>query len=211
MAGASFPTMQPARRHTEEIPPQTARHDIICALAHIANAAGDSTGTLRFHALPPDQSLFDAPTFAVDILQGDCKIGTYKFNVLADHPLSATTRGITFSPLVIQWAESGKFKQSGMDKAIIGHCLQTIKRFIGHGAHGYDTAVLTTAYPTKQRAGKTFFEEMGWQVIEYDTRQSPPQMAPHLVETALRIEALSAPHRTSDAEMHHACFAYIVI
>ena len=211
VAGSSLPIMNPVFQYTDQNLPQIPRHDIIRALADIAHTAADDAHALRFRVLAPDQSLFDTPTFSVEILQNDCNIGTYKFNALADYSFAGAARAITFSPLVIQWAEGGKFKQSGMDKAIINHCLQTIRCFIDRGTYGYDTAILTTAYLTKQRGGKQFFEALGWHVIEYDTTQAVPTSEPLLADAAARIEILSAPHRTSAAERHHACFAYIVI
>lgn len=202
------------RQYIEQHSQQTPREDIIRVLADIANSRHSDLDTLSFRALPPGFSLFDAPTYTVDILYDDLKIGTYKYNVLEDAAVGKTARGIILSPLVIQWAEGGKHKQSGMDKTIIRHCIKTIADYAAQSNTAHDAVLLTTAYLTKQRDGKKFFEDMGWQVIEYDTKETGgmiPALHDPYAQVATRIAALSAAHRTSTEEADHVCFAYILI
>jgi len=205
--------MTAAPLHKTHDRPAVPREDIIRTLADVANSTCPTFGGLAFQAQHPDYSLFDAPTFSIDIRHKGLKAGLYKFNIGEDALLEKNTRGIILSPLVIQWEAGGQHKQASMDKDIIGHCLKTIDGFIADNAYGYDAALLTTAYLTKQRAGKKFFADMGWSVIEYDKKETggiAPALSGPFDRLAARIETLSAAHRTTAAEAEHLCFAYIM-
>lgn len=200
---------------TTSIPGSFTRADIILALGDIVRRDYPQYGSLRFAALPPDLSLFDTPTFAVEVYKDQIKAGTYKFNVMEDVSMPATGLCPVFSPLVIQWTDGGAYKVAGMDKCMIGHCLMVIRRLLQKNNFGYsDAALLTTAYLTKQRAGKKFFSAAGWHIIEFDKKdfggQAPDLPAPYAA-LADRIDCLSAPHRTSADEADHVCFGYVWI
>jgi len=189
--------------------------DVIRALADTVRDQFPFFEGLCFKAQNTDLSLFDAPTFAVDVWQESVRIGTYKFTVLADAALSPADRTAVFSPLVIQWADGGAHKKAGMDKTMIGHCIAVIRHFLKNNPFAYGrTALLTTAYLTKQRAGKKFFADNGWQIIEFDKKDRSgkvPALPEPYAGIAKRIESLSAPHRTCAEEIDHVCFGYMLI
>lgn len=188
------------------------RESIILALVDCVRQTVTGFGSLSFDARAPDYSLFDVPTFSVDVAQGRTKIATYKFNVLDDVHIEQAAPVCVFSPLVIQWADGGRHRKAGMDKQMIAHCLAVIKSFLQTNDFAYDKTLLTTAYLTKQRTGKQFFSGAGWDVIEFDKKDfdgNAPDLPAPYAGIAQRIEGLSAPHRTTPEEETHVCFAYI--
>jgi hypothetical protein len=181
----------------------------MAALAAFANARLPALAGFSFRALPPDTSLQDAPTYAVQMRNADGQLAaTYKFNYFADET------GWQFFPLVIQWAEDAKFRAAGMDSAIIEHCLLSLRQFFVQDCGGARLRLtMASGYLTTQRHGRAFFERIGWIIHSFDKQENLyPALLQHpapFQSMAQRIDDISMPFRTDAAEAATLCFAVI--
>lgn len=190
---------------------------IMRALADFANGQMPVCLGFKFTALPPDRSLQEAPTYAVQLHDAAGNLAvTYKYNYFRQD----TQDGVQWLlyPLVIQW-EGGKtptFRQSGMDAAIIGHCLSSLRAFFADDLKtGRADIVMATGYLTVQRHGHAFFERMGWTLHNFEKRGGIyPALAAHssaLQSIAQRIDDISMPFRTEKVEADMLSFAVMRI
>jgi len=185
----------------------------MAALADFVNMHMMSYAGFRFNALPPDMSLQDTPTYVTELRTATGQLAaTYKFNYFFDRDASSWL----LFPLVIQWTDQAQHRSEGMDRAIIEHCLSSLRRFFAQDSTA-PVASLTMAsgYLTTQRHGRAFFERMGWTLHRYD-KQSEQYPALALQPKALqfiaqRIDDISLPFRTDEAEANTLCFAVIDI
>lgn len=191
-------------------PAETA-HRQMAALAAFVNAQLPALSNFSFKVLPPDTSLQDAPTYAVQMRDARGNLAaTYKFNYFMDET------GWQFYPLVIQWAEDAKFRVAGMDSAIIEHCLASLRRFFAQDTGGARLCLtMASGYLTTQRHGRTFFDRMGWTIHSFDKQDGAyPALFQHSApfrSMAQRIDDISMPFRTEAAEAATLCFAVIDI
>lgn len=165
---------------------------------------------LRFNALPINRSLHDAPTVSVEVSGGDGLVAIYKYNFQLE-PTSAVGIRLVLSPLVIMWAEGGVRRTSGMDGIIIRHCLESIGKYKGSLTPSLSEVILTTGYLTVQRAGRVFFEKLGWVVTDCMVREGAIVISDdqrHLRATLERIACLSRETRTLDIERASVCIAW---
>ncbi|MDP2206784.1 MAG: hypothetical protein Q8K65_10820 [Alphaproteobacteria bacterium] len=180
--------------------------DAMAALAAFVNARSVPQTAFSFKALPPDMSLQDAPTYVTELRNAAGELAaTYKFNYFFDGDASSWQ----FFPLVIQWAENAKYRSEGMDRAIIEHCVSSLRAFFVQDVR----LTIASGYLTTQRHGRAFFERMGWQLHSYDKQggQYPLlalQPAP-MQFIARRIDDISMPFRTDEAEAGTLCFAVL--
>lgn len=191
---------------------EAACDDVMAALASYANAHLPVLSGLFFTAQPPDTSLQDAPTYSVTLHNADGHlVATYKYNYFRDDDTSPAIW--RFFPLVIQWAEDGAHRTSGMDVTIIEHCLLSLRGFFAQRDGRYAPLMMASGYLTTQRHGRAFFERMGWQLYSFGkVAGAYPALAalpPPLQKTALRIDEISMPFRTDDVEANTLCFAVI--
>jgi hypothetical protein len=177
----------------------------MAALADFVNVHQTSYAAFRFNALPPDMSLQDTPTYVTELRTDAGQLAaTYKFNYFFDPDASSWL----LFPLVIQWADQAQHRSEGMDRAIIEHCLSSLRKFFAQDAV---RLTMASGYLTTQRHGRAFFERMGWKLHSYD-KQSGEYAALALQPQALqfmarRIDDISMPFRTDEAEVNTLCFA----
>ncbi|MFN7113311.1 MAG: hypothetical protein ACK4PK_03025 [Alphaproteobacteria bacterium] len=179
---------------------------VMAALAAFVNTRAAPQAGYLFKALPPDMSLQDAPTYVTELRNAAGVLAaTYKFNYFFDR----STLSWQFFPLVIQWAENAKHRSDGMDSAIIEHCLFYLRAFFAPDVR----LTIASGYLTTQRHGRAFFERLGWKLHSYDKQQDQyPALAlqPEPLQfIAYRIDGISMPFRTDEAEAKMLCFAVL--
>lgn len=176
----------------------------MAALAGFVNVHHPAQAAFALRALPPDMSLQDAPTYAVELRNAAGQLAvTYKFNYFFD---PATSAWLLF-PLVIQWAENAQHRSEGMDHAIIEHCRISLRSFFAKNIR----LTMASGYLTTQRHGRAFFERMGWTLHSFEKKDGiypalAAQDAP-IRFMAQRIDDISRPFRTDAEEAAILCFA----
>lgn len=207
--------MAEALRQNQTSPTPAADHgadEAMRALAAFANAQMPVCQGFTFSALPPDMSLQDAPTYAVELRNADGHLAvTYKYNYFRDG------REWRLCPLVIQW-EGGTaptYRQPGMDAAIIEHCLSSLRVFFADDLKSGTKMTMASGYLTLQRHGHAFFERMGWTLHSFAKQGGIyPALAAHspaMQAITQRIEDISRPFRTDAAEANTMSFAVVEI
>lgn len=184
---------------------------IMHALANFANVQMPVCQGFTFTALPPDMSLQNAPTYAVQLHDDEGHLAvTYKYNYFCEG------HEWRLCPLVIQWEGNPPRRQPGMDAAIIEHCLSTLRVFFADELKsGKMKMTMATGYLTVQRHGHAFFERMGWTLYSFTKQNGTyPALAAHsktLQSITARIEEISMPFRTDDVEANTMSFAVMEI
>ena len=202
--------MGEALRQTEMAQETATADALMSALADFVNAEMPALNGYNFQALPPDISLQNAPTYAVELHDAQGLVVTYKFNYFR-----SAIDGADFwrlFPVVIQWQGNPPRRTAGMDATIIEHCLTALRRFFSKDLQsGAMHMVMASGYLTTQRQGRAFFENLGWNMHYFEKDNGDYPALAHAPESlrsiARRIDDISMPFRTEEAESRMLCFA----
>jgi hypothetical protein len=123
--------------------------------------AGD--GQCRYRAKELDYSFNRLPTFAVEVLDADGLIATYKTNaVLVPRGESSW---LVFSPLVVVWERGKEARGPGLGRPIISHCVSSISGFLAPSGQQIPNVLVASGNLTAAKAGRPFFEALGWEIV----------------------------------------------
>ncbi len=116
----------------------------------------------RYHAKELDYSFNGNPTLSVEVTGAQGLIATYKSNITLIP--GERSPWLVFSPLVVIWEKSKEERGSDLGRPIIDHSVSSIAGYCKAHARHISNILVTSGKLTKAKAGRPFFEALGWEI-----------------------------------------------